>query len=90
MTNKKNTLLAGPYLVWAVGFIVLPLFTIVYYAFTTKRRTFTFENIAAAVTDPYNLKALGITLLLATLATVICLLLAYPLALCLSLSIKRE
>jgi len=83
MTNKKNTLLTGPYLVWAIGFIVLPLFTIVYYAFTDKAHRFTFDNIVNAVSDPANLKALGMTLLLASLATVICLLLAYPLALCL-------
>ena len=91
MTNKKNTLLAGPYLVWAIGFIVLPLFTIVYYAFTDKAHRFTLDNIVSAVSDPANLKALGMTLLLATLATAICLLLAYPLALCLTkLRLKRK
>ncbi|MBE6763578.1 MAG: ABC transporter permease [Ruminococcaceae bacterium] len=91
MTNKKNTLLAGPYLIWAVGFIVLPLFMIVYYAFTDKQNRFTFDNIVAAVSDPANLKALGMTLLLAALATAICLVLAYPLALCLTkLRLKRK
>ncbi len=91
MTDKKNRLLAAPYGLWAIGFIILPLFTIVYYAFTDAQHSFTFDNIVGAVTDPSNLKALGLTLLLAATATVICLLLAYPLALCLTkLRLKRQ
>ena len=84
LMNKKNLWLSGPYLVWIVGFILLPLVTIFYYGFTTARGSFTFENIINAVTDSANLKAIGLTVLLAALATAICLLLGYPLALCLS------
>lgn len=91
MTDKKNRLLAAPYGLWAIGFIILPLFTIVYYAFTDAQHRFTTDNLVGAVTDPANLKALGITLGLAALATVICLLLAYPLALCLTkLRLKQK
>ncbi|MBQ9860540.1 MAG: ABC transporter permease [Clostridia bacterium] len=82
--NKKNLWLSGPYLVWIVGFILLPLVTIFYYGFTTAQGGFTFANIINAVTDSANLKAIGLTVLLAALATAICLLLGYPLALCLS------
>ncbi len=84
LNNRKNLWLSGPYLVWIVGFIVLPLLTIVYYALTDRSNSFTLDNIIAAVKDTDNLKALGLTLLLATLATLICLLLAYPLAVCLT------
>ncbi len=91
MTNKKNLWLSGPYLIWIAGFIILPLFTIVYYAFTEKRGGFTLENIVAALSDTANLKALGLTLLLAASATLIGLALAYPLAICLSkLKIKQK
>ena len=89
MTSKKNIWLSSPYIIWIIGFILIPIFTIVYYAFTDNTKRFTLNNIITAVTDTANLKALGITVLLATLATLICLVLAYPLAICLSkLNIK--
>ena len=77
LKNKK--LLAGPYLFWALSFIVIPLFMVVYYGFTDTQRNFTFLNIAA-ITSSENLKALGLAALLAFISTLICLLLAYPLA----------
>lgn len=91
MTNKRNIWLTGPYLVWIAGFIVLPLLVILFYAFTNPAGNFTFSNITAAVTDVTNIKAFGLTMLLGFLATAICLLLAYPLALCLTkLKIKQK
>ena len=83
-TLKNNRrLLSGPYLFWAVSFIVIPLLLIVYYGLTTPDGSFTLDNIAK-ITTPENLKALGLALLLAFLCTVICLILAYPLAMILS------
>ncbi|MBO5020397.1 MAG: ABC transporter permease [Clostridia bacterium] len=91
MTSKKNIWLSSPYIIWIIGFILIPIFTIVYYAFTDNTKRFTLNNIITAVTDTANLKALGITVLLATLATLICLVLAYPLAICLTkLNIKNK
>ena len=84
MTNKKSIWLSGPYLVWIAGFIVLPLLVILYYGFTTAEGSLTLENIVNTVTDTTNLKATLLTVLLAGGATVICLLLAYPLAMFLS------
>ena len=80
LTNKKSIWLSGPYLVWIVGFIVLPLLVILYYGFTAADGSFTFDNIIGTATDTTNLKATIITVLLAGGATLICLLLAYPLA----------
>ena len=34
MHNARKRLLAGPYLVWIIGFTVLPILMILYYAFT--------------------------------------------------------
>lgn len=81
MKNKK--LLTGPYLFWAVSFIIIPLVMVVYYGFTDQERHFTLANIAK-ITTAENLKALGLALLLALISTVVCLLLAYPLAMILS------
>ena len=81
MKNKR--LLAGPYLFWSVSFVVIPLLVIVYYAFTSDEGSFTFSNLAQ-ITTPENLKALGMSILLSFLSTVICLILAYPLAMILS------
>ena len=77
MKNKR--LLAGPYLFWSVSFVVIPLLVIVYYAFTTDEGGFTFANLAQ-ITTPENLKALGISVLLSLISTLVCLVMAYPLA----------
>ena len=78
LKNSKR-LLAGPYLFWAVSFIIIPLIMIFYYGLTDNDGKFTWMNLAK-ITTPENLKALGLELLLAFVSTVICLILAYPLA----------
>lgn len=83
MNKIKRQLLAGPYLVWIIGFIILPLFMIVYYAFTNSNGAFTLGNLAQIATDA-NLSALGLSLWLGVLCTLICLLLSYPLAMILN------
>ena len=82
-TRKFKRRLAGPYLFWSVSFIIIPLLMIFYYGLTDKDGAFTLLNIAK-ITTPENLKALGLALLLSFVSTVICLLLAYPLAMILS------
>lgn len=81
MTNNGigKKLLAGPYLVWMVGFIIIPLFLILYYGLTDKSGVFTLDNVTAIAT-PEHSKALILALLLSFISTVVCLLLAYPLA----------
>jgi spermidine/putrescine transport system permease protein len=82
LKNKKK-LLTGPYLFWAVSFIIIPLFMILYYGLTNKKKEFTLLNLAK-ITTPENLKALGLALLLSLVSTAICLILAYPLAMILA------
>ena len=79
----KKKLLAGPYLFWAVSFIIIPLFMILYYGLTNEKKEFTLLNLAK-ITTPENLKALGLALLLSLVSTAICLILAYPLAMILA------
>lgn len=75
--------LSFPYIIWMVGFIIIPLLVIIYYGLTTKDKNITFENIAL-IFNPINLKALRLALELSLISTVICLILAYPLAMILS------
>lgn len=79
--NKK--MLSLPYLFWCAAFIIIPLCMVVYYGLTDKTGAFTLANIAAIATAEHS-KALWFSLLLSLAGTVICLLLAYPLAMILS------
>lgn len=90
MKNKKlNTLMASPYLLWSVAFIIIPLFMVFYYGLTDKSGSFTLENIAA-ISQPEHMKALGLALLLSLVSTVVCILLAYPLAMILATNKVRQ
>lgn len=80
---KSKKLLTGPYLLWAIAFIIIPIVMIFYYGLTDANHQFTLMNLAE-ITTTENLKALGLSLLLSTISTMICLLLAYPLAMILS------
>ncbi len=82
MKNKKD-LLSFPYLIWSAGFIIIPICMIFFYGFTNKDLHFTFANIAS-ITEGENVKALLISIALALISTLICILLAYPLAMILS------
>lgn len=76
--NKKK-LLGTPYFIWSAMFIVIPLCMVFYYGLTDKSGAFTLENIIAIKT-PEHAKALWLALGLSLISTLICLLLAYPLA----------
>lgn len=83
----KKTLLSSPYLVWMVVFIVVPLAMVAYFAFTGPEGNFTLEYIAE-VGQYTNIFVRSIWL--AAIATVICLIIAYPVAFILSTMDKRH
>lgn len=83
MYKLKRQFFAGPYLIWIIGFILLPLAFILYYALTTAEGAFTLDNIAAIV-DPVHVKSILLSLKLGFLCTIVCLVLAYPLCMILS------
>lgn len=68
---------AAPHIVWAVMFIVAPMLFVLYFAFTDGNGKFTFENITS-LTRYGNVFVLSIAF--ALIATVVCLLIGYPLA----------
>lgn len=76
-TKNYNPIICTPYTVWSIIFIIVPLFMVAYYAFTDKSGAFTFANIAEL---PRYAKTFGISLLYSVEATIICLIIAYPLA----------
>ena len=61
MRKLGRQLLAGPYLVWIIGFILLPIVIILYYAFTNTSGAFTWDNIAA-IADPVHVKSILLSL----------------------------
>ena len=75
--NKK--VLSGPYLMWMIGFIIIPLVLIVIYGLTDRSGSFTLANVISIGTEEHA-KALWLSLLLSFISTVLCLILAYPLA----------
>ncbi|MBE5962412.1 MAG: ABC transporter permease [Lachnospiraceae bacterium] len=77
---KNKTLLATPYGLWMAAFIIIPLILVLYYGLTDGNGNFTLDNLTL-IANPINRKALWLSLKLSVISTVICLLLAYPLAL---------
>lgn len=78
--NKKsfgNKLLACPYIVWSVIFIIVPLLIMFYFALTDAEGVFTLSNIVSL--GRYK-KAFAISIVYAVISTIITLILAYPMA----------
>ena len=91
---RADHLALGPYGIWAVLFILVPLVFVAYYAFTDVNFQFTLENIqrfftatSSIVRDDGSSAEVRTYLLifwrslkLAIISTLVCLVLAYPLA----------
>ena len=78
--NKKSfgsRLVASPYIVWAAIFVIVPLVIMVYFALTNEAGVFTLSNLSQI--GRYK-KAFILSILYAFIATIITLLLAYPMA----------
>jgi len=75
MTKK---LFSAPFIAFLICGTLIPACVIAYYGFTDRSEAFTWANVAAMATGQH-MKALGLSLLLAFVSTVICLLLAFPL-----------
>lgn len=88
MNNKKW--LSLPYLVWMAAFIIIPLLMVLYYGFSSKDGGFTLKNLTL-ISSSINRKALWLSLKLSVFSTIICLILAYPLAMILnSMKLKNN
>ncbi len=78
MNNKKFRMFAVPYIVWMLIFTIIPLALIAFFAFTDRHGGgFTLDNVKYA---SQYLPVLVKSVALAAIATVICLVISYPLA----------
>lgn len=75
-----------PYLLWSVLFIIVPLFMVIYYAFTDKTGAFTVKNFQAL---PDYFSTILLSVLYGIAATAICLVVGYPFAYFLSKHTSR-
>ena len=73
-----------PYGVFMVLFVIFPLLLIVYFAFTDANGAFTFNNWATIFSEGHNWKVIGSTFIIAAITTVLCVVIAYPIAYLLS------
>ena len=72
---------ASPHIVWAVLFILAPICFVIYYAFTDSSGAFDITNFSQFATYA---PILLLSLMLALIATTICLLIGYPVAFAIS------
>ena len=77
MTARKS--FAAPFILWIIAGTVIPLISIAYYGFSSRDGGFTMSNILA-IFQHDHLQALGLSLLLAIVSPLICLILAFPMA----------
>ncbi len=69
-----------PYALYLLLFVVAPLFVLIYYAFTNGEGQFTVKNLTNFFSDPNTLGTLCYSFAIAIVTTLVCLLLAYPIA----------
>ena len=80
-----------PYAVFLLFFVIAPMLVIVFYAFTDKNNHVSFTNFLQFFSDPMKLSTIVYSVVIALITTVICLLIAYPVACILALSkMKRK
>lgn len=79
----RSKLGAYPYIVWMALFIVIPMFLVVYFAFTTKGGEFTWNNFLVLKDSDYFSVFIR-SFYLALISTLICLVIGFPFAYILS------
>ena len=80
-----------PYAVFLIFFVIIPMLVIVFYAFTDKDNHISFTNFVRFFSDPTKLSTIVYSIVIALVTTVICLLIAYPVAYILARSrIKKK
>ena len=69
-----------PYALFLLLFVVSPLIVLFYYAFTNGEGQFTIANFTGFFTDPNTMGTLCYSFAIALVTTLVCLLIAYPVA----------
>lgn len=79
---KKKSFLAYPYVVWSAIFIVIPLILVIFFSFSTEvdgKYVFSLANYKELM-DPIYFTVFFRSIMLAGIATLICLIVGYPVA----------
>lgn len=86
----SRKLLAIPYALFLAVFVVVPLLIVLYYAFTNDEGQFTFEYVRVFFNESgeglkgffrsYNFRTIMLSFFISLMSTIICLLIAYPVA----------
>ena len=76
----RPTAFSFPYLAVTLIFVIVPLILVLIYAFRGPDGSFTFGNFKQVFTEKETVHQLGGTIGIAALSTLICLLIAYPIA----------
>ena len=83
INNKKiNSILAYPYVIWSILFIIVPLFIVLYFSFTEMvgfDYVFSLKQYRRLLNPQYG-KILIRSLKLAFTSTLLCLVIGYPVA----------
>ena len=69
-----------PYAAFLILFVICPLLVVIYYAFTNGTGSFTFDNLVNFFTNTNTLGTLLYSIAIAVVTTVVCLVIAYPVA----------
>lgn len=80
--NKLGLKISSPYIIWSGLFIVIPLFLIIFFAFTRSDNgtyTFTLNNFKELM-QPMYFRIFYRSIRLALISTILCLLIGYPAA----------
>ncbi|MBP5357208.1 MAG: ABC transporter permease [Clostridia bacterium] len=80
----KRSFFSFPYIALNILFVVIPLAILLGYAFVGQEGEFSISNFAYFFSHIENIKTILFSLLMAALTTIICFVLAYPLAMCLA------
>ena len=81
--SEPRKALTIPYALFLVLFVIFPILLIFFYAFTDKQGNFTlqnFQDVFAGDASNATFKVIGTSLGVAALTTLICIILAYPIA----------
>lgn len=80
-----------PYAVFLLFFVIAPMLVIVFYAFTDRNNHISFTNFIQFFSDPMKLSTIVYSVVIALITTIVCLLVAYPVACILARSrMKRK
>ena len=82
--NFQRKYLSFPYIVFLIGFIVLPLLIVFFYAFTNAEGQLSLDAAASFFNNPQRINILLNSIWYAFVNTVVCLLIGYPVAMILA------